>query len=408
MKDIKGMLSLYEASFMSYEGEKILDEANSFTSFNLRQGIHDDESSFVFEEMNHSLELPLHRRFQRLEARWYIESYKNRKDANKVLLEAAKLEFNIVQSNIQQDLIEMLRWWKGMGLAPKLSFSRDRLMECFFWAVGVAPLEPKFSNLRKSLTKVVYLITLIDDIYDVYGTLDELELFTTAVESWDINALKILPEYMKIFFLALYNTVNELAYDALKEKGHDILPYLVKAWSDMLKAFVQEAKWCNDKHMPKFDDYLNNAWVSVSGVVLLTHAYFLLNHSTTKEEFEYLENCHLLLQRPSIIFRLCNDLATSSAELQRGEASNSIMCYMKENGVSEMVAHKYIHNLLNETWKKMNKDRVIYSTFSKYFLETLTNLARISHCTYQYGDGHGAPNTLSKNQIKELILEPIN
>lgn len=47
--------------------------------------------------------------------------------------------------------------------------------------------------------------------------------------SWDINALKILPEYMKIFFLALYNTVNELAYDALKEKGHDILPYLVKA-----------------------------------------------------------------------------------------------------------------------------------------------------------------------------------
>lgn len=80
---------------------------------------------------------------------------------------------------------------------------------------------------------------------------------------------------------------------------------------------------------------------------------------------------------------------------------------MKENGVSEMVAHKYIHNLLDETWKKMNKDRVIYSTFSKYFLETLTNLARISHCTYQYGDGHGAPNTLSKNQIKELILEPI-
>lgn len=71
-----------------------------------------------------------------------------------------------------------------MGLAPKLSFSRDRLMECFFWAIGVAPLEPKFSNLRKSLTKVAYLITLIDDIYDVYGTLDELELFTTAVERY--------------------------------------------------------------------------------------------------------------------------------------------------------------------------------------------------------------------------------
>lgn len=47
--------------------------------------------------------------------------------------------------------------------------------------------------------------------------------------SWDINAVETLPEYMKIFFLALYNTVNELAYKTLKEKGHDILPYLVQA-----------------------------------------------------------------------------------------------------------------------------------------------------------------------------------
>jgi len=80
----------------------------------------------------------------------------------------------------------------------------------------------------------------------------------------------------------------------------------------MLKAFLQEARWCHNKHMPKFDEYLNNAWVSVSGVVLLTHSYFLLNRNITKEGIEYMENCPMLLQRPSIIFRLCNDLATSS------------------------------------------------------------------------------------------------
>jgi len=51
----------------------------------------------------------------------------------------------------------------------------------------------------------------------------------------------------------------------------------------MLKAFLKEAKWSRDMHLPRFKDYLNNGWVSVSGVVILTHAYFLLHHSITKQ-----------------------------------------------------------------------------------------------------------------------------
>lgn len=63
-------------------------------------------------------------------------------------------------------------------------------MECFFWTVGMA-YEPELSDLRKGLTKVTSLITIIDDIYDVYGTLEELELFTTAVERYSF-CFKIL------------------------------------------------------------------------------------------------------------------------------------------------------------------------------------------------------------------------
>lgn len=54
-------------------------------------------------------------------------------------------------------------------------------MECYFWAVGMAP-EPQFRNCRKVVTKMFAFVTTIDDIYDVYCTLDELELFTEAVE----------------------------------------------------------------------------------------------------------------------------------------------------------------------------------------------------------------------------------
>ena len=62
-----------------------------------------------------------------------------------------------------------------------MSFARDRLMESLFWSVGWAS-QPQLGNFRRGATKLISLITTIDDIYDVYGTLEELELFTDAVD----------------------------------------------------------------------------------------------------------------------------------------------------------------------------------------------------------------------------------
>ena len=154
-RDVKGMLSLYEASFLSYEGEQILDEAKAFTSFHLRGALKEGRSNtMLLEQVNHALELPLYHRIQRLEARWYIESYAKRKDANRVLLQYCAVNAskwsprNIkVSSLCWNDLRASVQWYP----------QRFNQSDC--------------------------LITSIDDMYDVYGTLVELELFITAVES---------------------------------------------------------------------------------------------------------------------------------------------------------------------------------------------------------------------------------
>lgn len=75
------------------------------------------------------------------------------------------------------------RWWKDLGLAAKMSFARDRLVECFFWSVAVY-FEPNYSLARSILTKMIAITTVIDDVYDAFGTLDELTLFTDAIERW--------------------------------------------------------------------------------------------------------------------------------------------------------------------------------------------------------------------------------
>ena len=107
-EDIKGMLSLYEASYNAFQGERLLDEARKFTRIHLNH-LKEDASKSLTEQVSHALELPLQHRMLRLEARWYIEAYSKRSDANKALVEAAKLDFNMVQSTLQSDLKEMSR-----------------------------------------------------------------------------------------------------------------------------------------------------------------------------------------------------------------------------------------------------------------------------------------------------------
>lgn len=75
----------------------------------------------------------------------------------------------------------ILRWWKRIGLVEELSFVRDRLVENFVVGVGMN-FKPDVGNLRNVITKVSSFITTIDDIYDVHGTLEELELFTETVD----------------------------------------------------------------------------------------------------------------------------------------------------------------------------------------------------------------------------------
>lgn len=44
-----------------------------------------------------------------------------------------------------------------------------------------------------------------------------------------MDAMDALPEYMKICFLAVYNFINELAFDVLREQGFHVIKYLKKA-----------------------------------------------------------------------------------------------------------------------------------------------------------------------------------
>lgn len=86
-----------------------------------------------------------------------------------------------------------------MDFATKLPFARNRIIEIYFWILGVY-FEPKYSFGRRLMTKMLSLTSAIDDIYDVFGTMEELQLFTEAIERFDVY---VNPNIFGIFYLIL-------------------------------------------------------------------------------------------------------------------------------------------------------------------------------------------------------------
>ncbi|XP_028771258.1 terpene synthase 10-like [Neltuma alba] len=403
--DIKGILSLYEASFLSMEGEIILDEARDLSSTSLKEFVcQNNEENETSPLVNHALELPLHWRISRLEARWFIDVYERRQNMSPALLKLAKLDFNILQAKYQEDLKNTSRWWKRIGLGEKLNFSRDRMVENFVWTVAFAE-EPRFGYYRRVATKVNALITIIDDVYDLYGELEELEIFTEVIDRWDINGIDSLPEYMKICFLALYNFVNEVAFDILKESGRNIIPHLKKMWANLCKSYLVEAKWYRSGYQPNLHEYLENAWITSSGSVILVHAYCVLSNSSLLDSV-CLEEYYGLIRSSSIILRLVNDLATSKREKETGDIPKAVECYISETGASDADARRHMNSLICETWKKINKEATNSPDF-KSFIEVALNMVRMSLCMYEHGDGHSIQDPETMKSITSLLFLPI-
>ncbi|PIA58432.1 hypothetical protein AQUCO_00500395v1 [Aquilegia coerulea] len=211
---------------------------------------------------------------------------------------------------------------------------------------------------------------------------------------------------MKICFLALYNTTNDMAYDVLKEQGWDILPYLARSWANFIKSMLVEAKWCSTGYTPSLQEFLDNGWISSSGSVFLVHAFFATQQKITSEALEGLDKNHDLLYCSSMMCRLSNDLATSSAELERGDIASSIYCYMHEANASAGDARNHVRGLIRDTWKKLNSS-VFESPFDPAFVNIAVNLVRTCFFMYQYGDGLGVEASQRKNHIMSLIVNPV-
>ncbi|KAG9444302.1 hypothetical protein H6P81_015642 [Aristolochia fimbriata] len=404
--DPKGMLSLYEAAFLGTHGETILDEALAFTKKQLHLAMEHLEPPLA-GLVGHALELPLRRRMHRLESRDYISLYEMQEGQSNKLLELAKLEYNLLQTLHQKEMREISRWWKEVNHEGKLKFARDRVVECSFWPMGVFH-EPKYSRARVHATKLIQLASVLDDIYDAFGTLDELQLFTDAIQKWDLAATEHLPDYMKVCYTALLGCSKAMEEDLAPPGNTGRVHYLIEAMKSLCKAYLAEASWCNQGYTPALEEYLTRSSISSGYPMVINLCLVGMGDEVPKETFTWLTSRPKLVDSTSRLCRLVDDITSNGFEQERGHVASAVQSYMKEHpGCSEEEACKKLREIVEVHWKDINEECLEPAPVPVPLLQRILNLSRVMEMLYQHGDGYTFSNTYTKERIEAMFVNAI-
>ncbi|KAJ9141349.1 hypothetical protein P3X46_031891 [Hevea brasiliensis] len=404
IKDVRGILSLYEASFMSVHGEDILDEALEFTRSHL-ESLAMQSKPHYSERIKNALILPFHKGVPRVEAWQYISFYEKEESPNEFLLEFAKLDFNRVQLLQREELKVMARWWKDLNLAEKLPYARDRLVEIYFWGCSIQ-FEPHLALSRMMMAKYLKMISLADDTYDAYATMKEVNAFTDAIERCSIDATDELPDYMKVFYKELLNLFEETENIASKEGRSNCAYYVKEEFKNLLRSYRMEAQWFNEGYVPTFDVYLQNGSESSTYGVVVAAGFIGMEKIAGIKDYQWLQSNPKIVKAVKVLGRLENDIASHQAEQKRGDSASSVECYMKEHDVLEKKAVEEILKICANAWKDINEECMKPTALPSPILKLLVNVARITEVVYRFDDSYTNPSSL-KDKITALFLKPL-
>lgn len=82
-------------------------------------------------------------------------------------------------------------------------------------------------------------------------------------------------------------------------------------WADLCTSYAKEAEWYHTGYTPTLEEYMSNAWISISAHLILTHVFFLITNPIQEEAVVSVRNYHNIIRCSALVLRLADDLGTS-------------------------------------------------------------------------------------------------
>ncbi|XP_078166434.1 ent-kaur-16-ene synthase, chloroplastic-like isoform X2 [Carex rostrata] len=409
LRNMRPVIEIYKASQTKlFSNEDVLNKINLWSSILLKEEVSTEPISHdqtVYQEMKFALEFPFYSNMDRVDHKRSIERFNFGKirmlktshmpcSANEDVLKLAVGDFNNCQSIYREELKDLNSWVKQCKL-NQLQFARQKLTYCYL--AGAATLfSPDVSEARIAWCKGSVLGTIVDDFFDVGGSIEELESFVALFDRWDGKCRKeFYSEQVQIIYMAIDGFINELATKAFTLQNKDITEHLVKIWLRLLRSMMTEARWQRNKSIPTLEEYMENGSVSFGLGPIILPAFYFVGLKITDEILKHDESDHLL-RLVSTCGRLVNDIRGVERDGKEGKLNSvSLRILNSGNSLSIEEAEKDVKKSIDDTRTELLKLVLKEGTaVPKPCKELFWKMYKILHSFYMNTDGYSSPKEM--------------
>ncbi|KAK8521190.1 hypothetical protein V6N12_005101 [Hibiscus sabdariffa] len=379
--DIKGIISLHEATQFRTNDDVILNEALAFTKPELQSIASHSIDPDLTEYILNALDRPYLKDVHRLEARKFIYFYEKDASRSETLLKFAKYDFNWVQMLYLQELRTLCSWWKEENMASKFPYIRNRVVEGYLTAVGYY-FEPRYALARHIYTKLLLMWVILDDTYDAYATFEELQCLTDAMKRFDISAMDKLPaHYLKLVYKTVLDVHDDVEEMVRNEGRSFAVDYVRKEFTKTAEAFHEQARWVHEGYHPTFEEYIKTAMVAAGGNLTMAQVFVGMDEADEKAYQCLINTDNINYKAINLMCRLYNDIATNEREEKRGAVTGTI-CYMKQHGVTRQEATEAFKEMIEAASKDMNQGSLRPTAIPREIVNRLLNYRRLLDTFY--------------------------
>ncbi|XP_077232941.1 ent-copalyl diphosphate synthase 1-like isoform X2 [Tasmannia lanceolata] len=251
---ITGIYNLNRASQVMFPGEKILEDARSFSYKFLRQ--KQDSNQLLDKwiitkdlpgEVGYTLDFPWYASLPRVETRFYLEQYGGEDDVwigktlyrmpyvnNNSYLELAKSDFNNCQALHQLEWLEIEKWYEECNLG-EFGLSKRAVLQAYFLAIA-SIFEPEKATERLAWARTAVLMEAVSSYFgSEANTPEQRRAFLEEFNDKRSGKKKT----GKGLVWALLETLGHLSWESLVAHGRDVRYHLRQTWASWLNIMYE-------------------------------------------------------------------------------------------------------------------------------------------------------------------------